>query len=1393
MSTDQIATGKPAPSLPVRAWHIVRGCWRIGAGALGPVLRLLFGVTIVAYFVFGAVLLGVRYLVLPNINAYKPQIELLAERAIGNPVSINGVAASWSGLQPRLALDTVVIHGSDGKAALTLPRIDATLSWWSVLAAELRLEQLVIDRPDLEVTRDAQGRLFVAGIEVGAGGDDDGRGLDWVLSQKEIRIRDGRIRWNDTLRGAPELALADVGLLVRNRWRTHRFALQARPPAELAAPLDVRAAFEHPPFAGGKSNFSRWRGELFLDVREADLAGWRAWFDYPFELQSARGSVRAWLDFNQARVADFTADLGLWQVSARLNPELEPLRLESVRGRISVRETLDVANDSGVPTLGANGHAISLTDFSMRTEDGLYMPPTTIRESYAPARDGMPARTEFHALAVDLETLADFAERLPLPADQRRMLADFAPRGVVRDFSAQWQGSYPDVSSYNVRGGFERLTLNHRAAQPARVATANAPAHAAMPAIPGFANLTGRIEANERGGMLDLASRDAMVQLPAWFARPAMPFQRLDAQASWSLQGKEKLLVDVREFAFVQDEIEGMLKGRHVLPLTKAGALGTIDMSGRIKRARIDHVGRYLPLQTPSSLRSWLTGALLGGSVEDVQLKIRGDLAHFPFRAGPDGRTHGEFRIAGRIVDGRLNYAPEDNAPVNRKPEWPLIEKIQGTIAFERERMDIRAESATSSGATLSKVKVAIPDLAADEPVLTVDGEAAGPLQQFVRFTHDSPVGAWIGDFTKPTTASGNARLSLKLHLPLDDLDKARVNGALHFSGNTVQLMAELPPLSAATGTLEFDENGFTLNNLRSSFLGGPVAISGGTRRDGSIQVRAEGTVTAAGLRQVYQIPRNALGGERVTGSTRYGATIRVRDGHPEVTVESSLNGLGLDFPEPLRKVATDNMPLRFELKQSPSSDSMILRDRIMLSLGTTIHAHYERERPAASDARWRVISGGIGVNAVAPQPDAGVHANFNVSELNIDAWRNAASSVAGARPGTSAARFDRAALAQYVEPQVLAARATELVVMDRKLRNVVVGASHEKDLWQVNIDSDQISGYVSWTEPSGNRSLGRIKARLSSLVIPEAAEPEVAELLEGKDDAERLPALDIVAENFVLFGRPLGSLELNAAYARGPEGREWRIGKLNLSNPAGELSATGKWSGRAGASHSTLDYSLNIRDAGNLLERLGFGNLLSGGQGRMEGNLNWNGSPLAFDIPSLSGEVRLDLERGQFLKVDAASQGAAKLLGVLSLQSLPRRLTLDFRDVFSEGFAFDGVQAAAAIRNGVVKTENFKMRGVSATVLIDGSADIARENQDLHVVIIPEINAGAASVVYGLAVNPAIGVGTFLAQLFLREPLMKAFTYEYQVTGPWKEPVVTRLTRKQGEGVGQAKGEVKG
>ena len=1369
------------------AWHAARKTCRAANAVTCHTLGALFKLAVVAYFIFCLLVLALRYLVLPNIDSYKPDVERLASRALGSKVTIAAINASWDGLRPRLWLHDMIIHDKFGNDALNLPDVSTTLSWWSVLVGEVRLHRLEINRPDMDIRRDADGKMYVAGIPVDTGKSGNGKGADWVLSQDEIVVRGGRLRWNDYQRAAPELVLENVDLMLRNRWHSHRFALKAIPPAAFAAPLDVRAAFGHPAFARRISDPTLWKGELYVDLRDTDLTVWKAYVDYPIEMQQGKGAVRAWLHFDHSKVANFTADLTLSNVSTRLRRNLPLMNLVEVAGRISVREDFNPNSEDGTPTFGVNGHAISLTDFTLRTDDGLILPKTTISESFVPAKGGKPEKTEINARMLDLKTLSNFVERLPLPPAQLRMLADFAPRGILKDFSAQWQGAYPNIATYSIKGQFEGLSMNAQAPRPARPRTGRIPAQAAVPGIPGFDNLTGSIDANDRGGSFALASEKLKLQLPGYFPDPTMPFDRLLMQATWAFQGRDELLLDVQKMDFLQEGLSGSFSGKHLMSLKSSHEKphGVIDVSGRLNGLALQKIDRYLPLQTPQALRDWLTGALVGGVAQDVKLRFKGDLAQFPFHTqAPGNKAGGEFSVIGRIEDGKLNYTPGRFGKDGKQPLWPLLEEINGTIAFDRTRMEIIAPGARTSGVALSNVKAVIADLSDHDMLLAVDGDALGALQDFVRFTNDSPVAGWIGQFTEETKAGGNARLALKLHLPLNRLQDSIVKGTLQFAGNNVTLRSMMPPLLSATGKLEFHENGFSLNGIKANFLGGPVAISGGTQRDGNILVKAEGILTADGIRRAYATPAMRRPSERIAGSTRYTTSIRVKNRHPEITVESNMAGIALDFPAPLRKATGESMPLKFEMAGLPSTDASVSRDELRLSLGSAIAARYERQK-SDKDTDWRVVRGGIGINVPPPQPDSGVIANVNLKSLDLDAWRYVLSSVTSANRQKEP-QPDALSISQYIEPEVLAARATELVVMNKKLDNVVVGASHQKGIWQANIDSDQASGYLTWNEPQSGQGLGRVTARLVSLVIPKTAASDVTDLLEGKNNATQIPAVDIVADNFELFGKKFGRLELAAHNAGGAAGSEWRINKLSIVNADAELKASGKWSSQSGESVSNLAYSLNIGNAGRLLDRFGFANVIRGGKGKMEGDLSWKGLPFSLDIPSLSGHFNLDVASGQFLKIDQ-SANAAKLLGVLSLQSLPRRLVLDFRDVFSEGFAFDGVTATATIAQGVAKTENFKMRGVAATVLIDGSADIAKEAQNLHVVIIPDINVGTASVVYGLAVNPVIGVGTFLAQLFLRDPLMKAFTFEYQITGPWKDPVATKLLRKPAGSSGEA------
>ncbi|HET8695246.1 MAG TPA: AsmA-like C-terminal region-containing protein, partial [Aquabacterium sp.] len=249
----------------------------------------------------------------------------------------------------------------------------------------------------------------------------------------------------------------------------------------------------------------------------------------------------------------------------------------------------------------------------------------------------------------------------------------------------------------------------------------------------------------------------------------------------------------------------------------------------------------------------------------------------------------------------------------------------------------------------------------------------------------------------------------------------------------------------------------------------------------------------------------------------------------------------------------------------------------------------------------------------------------------------------------------------------------------------------------------------------------------------------------------------------------------------------EWRLTKLKLGAPEAQLSATGTWSapnsptllrslGLAARSRprSSFDFTLDLHNLGDTLTRLGLPKTMRGGKGKVTGQVSWQGSPLHPDTATMTGDLNVLVNEGQFLKADP---GIAKLLGVLSLQSLPRRLTLDFRDVFQQGFAFDSIDGQVKIDQGVAETRNLRMRGVQAVVLMEGQADLIKETQNLHVYVVPDVNAVGASLAYA-AINPVVGLGTFLAQVLLRKQVAEVGTQEFLITGPWADPQVEKVLK---------------
>ena len=1348
--------------------------------------RIASGLVLGAWVVLLLAWLTLHWAILPRIEQWRPQIEAQASRALGLNVRIGAIRVSSGGWVPALELADVVVQDRQGRAALRLPKVSAAVSARSLLSTRPNFEQLHIDGADLEVRRDTAGRWFVAGIEVGGGPQAGGPGelADWFFGQHEFVVRRGRLRWVDEQRGGVALELEQVDVVVRNGLRSHALRVDATPPAGWGERFSVQGRFTQS-LLRGRGDWQHWSGTLHANLPQVDVVHLRRHVDLPFELNAGRGALRAWTDVRDGQALATTVDLALREVSLRLATALPALELTDVQARVRAERKrgslLLVAEDLAFSTAAGESWPRSRLELTLRDQDreAGAAPPAPGVGLEALVVDLQSKRWAGGELAIDgfdVAVAAALAARLPLSEDAVRTLASWAPSGRVSRLSARWDGPLEAPTRYQLKARAEGLSV---AAAPA--------ARAEAVGRPGLRNATLELDASERGGTARLSLAQGALTFPGVFESPEIAFDSFSTRLAWRLRdpvglpagSPPEIELELADTRFANADAQGELS---VARWRTAGALrfpGQLELVGGLSRGRAAAVARYLPLGVHREARAYVAGAVLGGRVAGASFKVKGDLSAFPFAPAPgseaDARSPpGEFRIAARAQDVTLAYVPAERGVA---PAWPAFTQVQGDLVFERNGMQMRNASGRVKGLELARIEASIRDFR--RPVLRIEGQARGLAADLLGYVQATPVAGWIDRALRETRATGPAELALRLELPIDELERSAVQGRVVLAGNDVRLAEGLPLLAAAKARIDFNQHGFSIAGGSARVLGGETAFEGGQQPDGSMRFQVQGSVSADALRRAPELGAVSRLASAVSGQTPYRLGLGIVRGHLEVNLTSPLTGLALDLPAPLKKPAEASWPLRVESRLAPlaaaGAPSAALQDSLRVELGTVLQAHFVRDLAPPTPV---VLRGAIAVQeTLPPLPERGVQAVLNLGAVDADAWQAWADRVQ--EPPAASAPAAPSLDTGYL-PRTLALRAQSMSSGGRRLTRVVAGVSQDSadGTWRGSVDAEQLGGYIEYRAARGAAQPGRVYARLARLALPPADVDSVETLLVQAPAS--VPALDIVIDNFELRGRKFGRVEIEAVNRAGAGGaREWRLGRFSVSNPDALLTGNGQWQPGPGASpqRMVMDFKLDLLDTGKVLDRLGFGGTLRGGKGSMAGQLSWAGSPLSLHTPSLDGRINLALDAGQFLK---AGPGAGRLLSVLSLQALPRRLLLDFRDVFQEGFAFDNITGDVDIDDGVARTNNLRMRGVQAAVLMEGSADIERETQNLHVLVVPEINLGTASLAYAV-INPAVGLGSFLAQLFLRRPLMAASTREFNVQGSWAEPKVERVERKLG------------
>ena len=1362
-------------------------------------MRGLLWLVASAWLLFGLSWFVLHGWIVPRIAELRPRLEQQASKALGVPVRIGQITGRSLGAMPTFELRDVILLDAQGREAVRLPRVVGALSPSSLWG--LGFEQLVLEQPQLDIRRAADGKIFVGGLEVSKDSDTGHSAvLDWLFSQTEFVVRGGTLRWTDEMRQAPPLALRQVDGVMRNGRHRHRMRLDATPPPEWGARFSLRGIFRQPLLSGRTGDVMTWTGQMYGDFSRVDVSRIQQYASLDslgVALNRGQGALRAWADVSKGKITSALADVALQDVDVRLGAKLEPLGFESLTGRLGASQH-------------AQGFDFSTEGLQFRARDGLQWPGGNLALVHTSETRSASQNTTLKADRLDLAALAQIASRLPLDSGVQAMLASFAPQGLVEILDARWQGPLDAPSAFAAKGRVAGLSV---AALPAPVPAPGGRAAGAVEALPGRPGLSGAtvdFNLTQEGGQASVKMVKGALDLPGIFEESKLMLDQLSTEAKWKVAG-QKIDLQLRDLQFANADAQGQAQVRWQTddkatgPPTAGSSPdrrfpGILELQGSLSRGDGSRVHRYLPLVLGADVRHYVRDAVVKGQVSDVRFKVRGPVEHLPFT----DPAQGDFQVSAKVRNGHFVYVPKSLQPPGAAP-WPALTELTGELVFDRASLDVKGVSSKVAGLPglqLVRGDARIADLA-NNATVEVTTDIKGALSDALGFVNASPVGNMTAQGLAKATAGGTADYRFRLRLPINDIDKSTVEGTVTLPGNDVKFAVDAPLLARLKGVVNVTDSGFSVAGAQASLLGGDIRIDGGTRpaaaapdNKTSVAFKAQGTLTAEGLRQAKDLGLVSRLAAHASGSAAYTASVLFRRGVPEVMVSSSLQGMALTLPAPLAKTTEAALPVRFENALLPGSmeAGQTLQDQLSVSIGRVAAINYVRD---VSGAEPRVIRGGIGVGLEAgesvPAPETGVGANINLAQVDLDAWEkilDAATgggiSQAGVATPSPASSSAAAATMSYL-PTLMAIRAKELKVQGRSLNNVVVGGSRDGLNWRANIDAAELNGYLEFRQP-GAQGAGRVYARLSRLSLAASEASEVEAILDAQPAS--IPALDIVVENMELRGKKLGRVEVDAvnrgATAAEDGVREWRLNKFNIILPEAVLTASGNWaaivpSGPRAAllpgerRRAAINFRLDIADSGQLLKRFGMDGVIRRGKGKLEGQISWIGSPLSLDYPTLSGQFNVNVESGQFMKADP---GIAKLLGVLSLQSLPRRLTLDFRDVFSQGFAFDFVRGDVAIQQGVAKTNNLQMSGVNAAVLMEGRANIADETQNLKVVVVPEINAGTASLI-ATVINPAIGLGSFLAQMFLRRPLMEAATQEFQIDGTWSDPKITKIDRK--------------
>lgn len=1250
---------------------------------------------VTAYAVAGvvillAVALGLFRLFLPRLPEYQDDIKAWASAAIGMSVEFSGMDARWGLRGPEVEFYD---------AGLIAPDTNARLIAADQVSVGIGLGRLLVDRRlvvERVIVRES--RIEIRQLD---GGDwaIQGTPVQELLPERteaptgagfEVTGEDIEIAFLQPGDPAPRLFRVPSVVVSRDR---NRLAIDAtvEPPGDLGRGMFVGATQR-------VDDDGEVAWDVAIDIEGIDLAGVsRLHPQGGVEFSAGSGNVGLDLEIVRGALQAAGAEVNLDGIATAGEPGI------GISGVFEYRR-----NDDGWLVAG--------NDVRLRTGDGPW-PAATLRIEAGTDTEGALLMLDAEASYLRLD---DYPVLAPwLPADRYDLVAGFDPSGIVRNLSASVAGLGNDSPRFDVSADLEEVGI------------------AAAEGRPGVRGFSGNLRADQSGGRLHMDAPGMSVASEK-FLGDVVYLDEASGTVIWRRSDNRTTLLS--DSIVLRNEEIG-IEANIEASLADGGA-PIVDIAATWNIADLATARRLIPyIPRIPRTSEWFQEGLLGGRIQRGTARLYGPLDRFPFDAG-----EGLFRIEAEIEDGSVMY----------QRRWPTARVLHARLVVENTRLYSTENRLIIAGNQVNDASIEIGDFRA--PVLRVRAATAGPIEAVQRLLIQSPVGTdFFGGKLERVAVTGDGSFDLDLTVPIRDWRSFDFAARLRASDATLSLSGFPATLTEVGGIVDVGRETIGSESLGGIFLGRPVAIELEPAPESMAGFRvvasASGVATADSLVAELGLPLEG----RTSGETPYRARLlfprgRVEEPQPfTIEIDTGLEGLAVDLPQPLHKSAEDRLPVSGIIRL-PAGGEQIASSGTAAGL-MAWDVTFDRQ-----DGQWALERGTVdfGAEPLPPGIDAaetrGLHLRGTIDEIFMQDWFDLAKRGPGMRPGTSTSI--RSADLNVANLHIIGQHLVDhRVRIDRSARD-----------WLVQFDGKDVIGNAE--VPYDFRSGRELVIDMKRMVLP--GETVTAPSQRPDIDPRTLPPITVRAEEFALGNRFFGTVE--ASFRHTVDGLQAE--GITAKDESFEITGSGGWvvdESDPRGSRSYVRAALKSRDVDRTMRRLGYEPGIVAEDADFNLDLNWSGGPRADFMETLDGEVRVRIGTGQLSDVEP---GAGRMFGLMSIVALPRRLALDFRDVFSKGFGFDRIDGNFRIEDGDTYTCDLSLTGPAADIGIVGRAGLVTRDYD-QVAVVNANFGNTLPVVGGVLGGPQIAAVMLIFSQIFKKPLQEATQIYYGITGSWDEPVI--------------------